>query len=113
MQIPANQEASMVYSLATQGSAFSTRPRAVRLLADLQETLGDIDAAPLTLDFEGVRDVSFSFVDEFVATLIQRALDEQIEPPILVNMAPAVHDMISLNLRSRGLPLVSQIPIAA
>ncbi len=95
----------MVYQLSKQGSVFSTRPRAVRLLVDLQQQVGDLDTTPLVLDFDGVRDVSYSFTDEFVGTLIQRAIDERATAPSLINMAPAVHEMINLNLGARGLPL--------
>jgi len=102
----------VVYQLAKQGSVFSTRPRAVRLLAHLHE-VSDLDTTPLVLDFQGVRDMSYSFADEFIGTLTQRAIDEQVEAPQLINMEAPVCEMVSLSLASRELPLPAQARVCA
>ena len=95
----------MHYKLALQGSVFSTRPRAVSMLQDLQ---GQLATAPshetLVLDFAGVRHVSFSFADEFVGTLVQRAHDDAVAPVRVENTSPAVHHAIMLGLVARELP---------
>lgn len=95
----------MMYQLANQGSVFATRPRARQVLADLHEQLDPLSGPALELDFEGVRDVSYSFADELVGTLVQRACDAEVEIPILVNVAPEVLATIRLNLDTRELPL--------
>lgn len=74
------------------------------MLSDLESRLDDSDAS-ITLDFEGVKHVSYSFADEFIGKLVQRAHDGDVAPPTLVNVGPSVYDVIELNLRSRGLGL--------
>ncbi|MEA2372633.1 MAG: hypothetical protein QOH12_3027 [Solirubrobacteraceae bacterium] len=91
------------YKLVEQGSVFSTRSRGVRMLTDLESRVSEAQG-PIVLDFEGVKHVSYSFADEFVGKLMQRAHDTGSPLPELVNIDQrTVYDVIELNLRSRDL----------
>jgi hypothetical protein len=97
----------MEYQLAYRGSVFSTRSRGVELLVDLETCLLSNPRDEVVLDFEGVKHVSFSFVDEFVGRLVQRAEDNRAEVPRLTNLTPDVAAIVSMSLRSRELPPLS------
>jgi len=64
------------FHLADFGSTLSTRPRAI----ELRETLIQAarDEAEVELDFDGVLSVSYSFADEFVATLAEKSADASV-----------------------------------
>ncbi|HEV3070291.1 MAG TPA: DUF4325 domain-containing protein [Solirubrobacteraceae bacterium] len=53
----------------------------------------------LVLDFEGVEKVSYSFADEFVATLMQRSLREGERIARLEGMSPVVERVVESTLR--------------
>jgi hypothetical protein len=91
----------MHIKLNESGSVFSTRSRGVRLLANLE-----IELAPdrLVVDLDGVQHISYSFADEFIGKLVQRAIELQAPLPEFVNIEPGVRKVIALNLRARHLP---------
>jgi hypothetical protein len=98
--------------LAEEGSAFSTRARGARLLADIEERALASAGESIVLDFEGVNHVSYSFADAFVGKLVQHARDTGGTLPAIENATPGVLEIIDLNLNSRRLPLVTK-PLAS
>lgn len=83
--------------LADHGTVFATRARATRMLADLP-------ADPSSIDFAGVRSLSYSFADEFVGKLLQRAHDHGEALAELVNLdEPDVREPVEFSLTNRGL----------
>lgn len=106
------QEAmTLRYRLSEHGSVFSTRARGVRLLTDVESRLSE-SHSPIVLDFEGVKHVSYSFADEFVGKLMQRAHDSASGLPELINVDESVHDVIKLNLRSRELAFDGDVVVS-
>jgi hypothetical protein len=97
----AHLEATMQYRLADHGLVFSTRDRGARMLADIREERGD-STMSMTIDFSGVRSLSYSFVDEFLGEMLQDAAAHQAHP-VLTNVPPAVSRTIERSLRRRGL----------
>jgi anti-anti-sigma regulatory factor len=98
----------MLFELAARGSVFSTRDRGTILLAELEDQLAaDPDTIHrLVLDFAGVRDVSHSFADEFVANAIARAKREGWPDPELANMNDMVARVVRRALRDHDLQCV-------
>jgi STAS-like domain of unknown function (DUF4325) len=99
--------------LVEQGSVFSTRARGVELLSGLEASYFGHPLDPIVLDFDGVKHVSFAFADEFVGRLVQRAHDNRLAVPQIVNVSPEIQSMVGLSLRSRELPdVISTTPSA-
>jgi anti-anti-sigma regulatory factor len=88
------------YRLADHGLVFSTRDRGARMLADILEKLGAAPIESAVIDFASVHSVSYSFVDEFIGGLMQRA---GASPPTLVNVSESAARTIERSLRRRGL----------
>lgn len=65
----------MRFLLAERGTVFSTRERGARMLAELEETLADVD--DLIVDLRGVRSLSYSFADEFIGPLVSRGRTDE------------------------------------
>lgn len=86
----------MDYKLTKYGSVFSTRSKGARMLAELKAT-------PEVVDFRGVRSVSYSWADEFVGKLYQRAHDRGAAVPAIANAEHAVLSVINFSLNNRGL----------
>ena len=91
----------MQYRLADHGLVFSTRDRGARMLADIREERGD-SMMSMTIDFSGVRSLSYSFVDEFLGEMLQDAAAHHAHP-VLTNVPPTVSRTIERSLRRRGL----------
>lgn len=92
----------MEYRLADQGLVFSTRDRGARMLADLREKTHDVPLETVRIDFDGVRSVSYSFVDEFIGELAQTA---GADAPKCINVSPAAARTIERSLRRRGIAI--------
>ncbi len=96
----------MQYRLADQGLVFSTRDRGARVLADVRTKIGNAPMESVTIDFAGVRSVSYSFIDEFIGELMQSAAASA---PKLVNVPTSAARTIKRSLRRRGVDTVGII----
>ena len=92
----------MEYRVADQGLVFSMRDRGARMLADLREKARNVPLDDVRVDFEGVRSVSYSFIDEFIGELAQTA---GTEAPRCINVSPATARTIERSLRRRGIDI--------
>lgn len=91
----------MRFRLAEHGRAFSTRPRGAALLGVLEGKAHG--ASEAIIDFEGVTSVSYSFADEFIGELMERADAGRYDfEPALENVAPALRRVIRRSLENRG-----------
>ena len=70
------------------------------MLADLSEKTRGVPLETVRIDFGRVRSVSYSFVDEFVGELAQKA---GTGAPRCINVSPAAARTIERSLRRRGL----------
>jgi STAS-like domain of unknown function (DUF4325) len=94
----------MRFSLSSYGRAFSTRPRGVALLSELEGKASD--ARNVEIDFSGVTSISYSFADEFVGVLFQRAGEGAYAfEPHLVHVPPALRRVILRSLRFRDVQI--------
>jgi hypothetical protein len=92
----------MRFRLHDRGTVFSTRPRGAALLAELQ-TEADM-ASVVEVDFSGIETISYSFADEFVGNLMQRAAAGQYGFEIVLEGVPmSLRSLILRSLRNRGL----------
>ena len=87
----------MVFRLADHGLVLLTR---VRGEAIRDELLGGLTPGEtVVIDFDEVRNASYSFLDEFVGELAAR-----LEPnPELINVPQKISETIAESLRNRGL----------
>lgn len=92
----------MHYRLADHGLVFSSRDRGARMLRELRASAVEAPPESLTIDFTGVRSMSYSFTDEFVGAMVQDAVATG-APPLLVNPTPKVARLIERSLTRRGL----------
>lgn len=92
--------ATMV-KLAAYGVTFATRQRAAALVAQMP-TSGD-----LTLDFDGVKVASPSFVDGLIGELSDRASVE------ITGLAPELEDLVMRIVERRDLSSRFRFPAAA
>jgi STAS-like domain of unknown function (DUF4325) len=90
----------MRFRLADHGGVFSTRPRGTELLALLEREAKD--ASVVEIDFEDVRNVSYSFVDEFVGELAERASRRDAFEIALANVPARMERIIASSLERRG-----------
>lgn len=96
------KETTMRFQLASYGHAFATRPRGAELLGALEEQVSYSNEA--VIDFEGVRSVSYSFADEFIAELLQRVEQGTCSFSVqLDNVAPELRSVICMAISKRGL----------
>jgi hypothetical protein len=72
------------------------------MLADLREKARGVPLETVVIDFNGVRSVSYSFVDEFIGELVQSA---GTNAPRCVNVSAGAARTIERSLRRRGLPI--------
>jgi len=91
----------MRFTLADYGKVFSTRPRGAELLAvvESQAPRGVV----VEIDFEGVQSVSYSFVDEFLGALVERASRPNAFDVAVINAPTRFQRVIDGSLASRGL----------
>jgi anti-anti-sigma regulatory factor len=100
----------MRFAMADRGSVFSTRDRAIRVLAELEhEEAIAADRRHLILDFANVSHVSDSFADEFVGTVVSQRRSVGLPDPRIEGTIPFVKKVIDRTLELREL----ELPIAA
>lgn len=90
----------MEYRLADYGLVFSTRERGARMLGDLLAKARGVPLETVRIDFDGVRSASYSFIDEFIGELVQKAAAS---PPRCINVSPVAARTIERSMRRRGL----------
>lgn len=91
----------MVFPLAPHGQVFSTRPLGAELLREVESRASG--QTVIEIDFTGVRQVSYSFADEFAGALMERATLGQLSGRVrLANVPPKVARVIEGSLRRRG-----------
>src|SRR5260221_50648 len=81
----------MRFAMAERGSVFSTRDRAIWVLAELEEAEATSDGdRELILDFSSVTDVSESFADGFVGVVVSQRRSLGLPDPKIVGTIPFV-----------------------
>lgn len=96
----------MHFAMAERGSAFATRDRGIRLLADLESAEAEaLDDDELILDFDGVNHVSKSFADEFLGTVFTQRQARGQSAPELTGLKPFVEKVIDRAMQIRGIEL--------
>jgi anti-anti-sigma regulatory factor len=85
-----------LFRLSDFGTAFATRGRGRELREELLDGVGD--GAAVTVDFEGVTNVSYSFADEFTGKLVE-AGDVELR---LENMPPGVARVVERAVERRA-----------
>jgi hypothetical protein len=92
----------MYMRLADHGHAFSTRPRGAALLADFEEHAAGSSEA--IIDFQDVLSISYSFADEFVGALLERAAQGAYTFDVRLEHVPVpFRPVILKSLAARGL----------
>jgi len=88
--------------LGRQGQAFSTRVRAEQIRAEIERLVAD--GRDVLIDFEGVRSVSYSFVDELVGVFATRyEADHQALRPVVIGLSAQAQRVLLGSLEQRGL----------
>lgn len=101
----------MNFSMAERGSVFSTRDRAIRVLAELEKAEAGSDGdQELALDFTAVTGVSDSFADGFVGAVFSKRRSLGLPDPEIVEPTPFVRKVIDRTLHLREL---DELQIAA
>jgi hypothetical protein len=92
----------MRFRVGDHGEVFSTRPKGAALLTMLEEGMGA--ASEVEVDFENVRNVSYSFADEFVGELLER-VEHGVYAcrVVLTHVPPNAERVIAGSLQRRGL----------
>ncbi len=99
------------FRLSDFGSTFSTRPRGTELRVALVQAAAH--ETEVEVDLDGVLSVSYSFADEFAATLIQASADGS--SPFVVNLAgasPEVERVIGRAIANRQAQASTRISAA-
>ena len=91
----------MRFRLTDYGEVFSTRPRGAELLALLEQQASA--ATVIEIDFDGVKSVSYSFADEFVGELAERASRDANYEVALAHVPQRAERVIFGSLERRGL----------
>ena len=86
--------------MVAHGSTFSTRERARGVAAAVDLVKGELD---VTVDFSGVRAISYSFADEFVRAMKEVMLREHLATLHLTGSDPAVQEVFRQILERRQL----------
>jgi hypothetical protein len=99
----------MRFKVAEYGEVFSTRRRGAELLDVLEQEADSVTS--VEIDFDGVRSVGYSFADEFMGELAERASrrDGSIEIS-LVNASDRVERVILGSLERRGVDRAVVVP---
>lgn len=94
--------ASPRYVLGRHGHAFSTRARAEQIRAEIEQLAAG--GRNILIDFEGVRSVSYSFVDELIGVFASRyeANNDSLRPVVIGLTAQAQRVLLG-SLEQRGL----------
>lgn len=94
--------ASPRYVLGRHGQAFSTRARAEQIRAEIEQLAAG--GRDVLIDFEGVRSVSYSFVDELIGVFATRyeANSDSLRPVVIGLTAQAQRVLLG-SLEQRGL----------
>lgn len=94
--------ASPRYVLGRHGRAFSTRARAEEIRAEI-ERFAD-GGRDVLIDFEGVRSVSYSFVDELIGVFASRyQTDHGSLRPVVIGLTAQAQRVLLGSLEQRGL----------
>ncbi len=94
--------ASPRYVLGCHGQAFSTRARAEEIRAEIKQLVAD--GRDVLIDFEGVRSVSYSFVDELIGVFASRyEADNQALRPVVIGLSAQAQRVLLGSLEQRGL----------
>jgi hypothetical protein len=92
----------MYMRLADHGHAFSTRPRGAALLAEFEAQAAS--SSEVVIDFEDVLTISYSFTDEFVGALLERAAQKTYTFDVRLEHVPdQFRPVILKSLAARGL----------
>jgi hypothetical protein len=91
----------MRIELASHGRVFSTRDRGSRLLGEIEHELRGAES--IVVDFRDVLSVSYSFADEFVGGLSERAQAGMAARVTVEHADGSIRDTIELSLRKRGI----------
>jgi hypothetical protein len=101
----------MHFTMAKRGSVFSTPERAIRILAELEQTEARSGHdRELVLDFAAVTNVSDSFADGFIGTVVSQRRSRGLPDPKIVNTTLFVQKVIDRMLQLREL---SEVQLAA
>jgi hypothetical protein len=94
--------ASPRYVLGRHGQAFSTRARAEQIRAEIEQLAAG--ARDVLIDFEGVRSVSYSFVDELIGVFASRyEADSDSLRPVVIGLTAQAQRVLLGSLEQRGL----------
>jgi hypothetical protein len=94
--------ASPRYVLGRHGQAFSTRARAEQIRAEIEQLAAG--GRDVLIDFEGVRSVSYSFVDELIGVFATRyeANNDSLRP-VVIGLSAQAQRVLLGSLEQRGL----------
>jgi hypothetical protein len=103
----------MHFEMAARGSVFSTRDRARWVLAELEAAeAASGDNHELILDFSSVIEVTESFADRFVGTVVAERRSLGLPDPQIANPAPQVRSVIDDALHLRDLSIDELEPVS-
>jgi hypothetical protein len=93
--------ASAAVSRVRHGQAFSTRARGEEIRAEIE--LVAEAAIDVTIDFAGVRSVSYSFADEEIGVIVSEHLAQADRPrPVVIGLTAQAQRMLLGSLAQRG-----------
>jgi hypothetical protein len=90
---------ALLFRLGEFGRAFATRGRGKELRSELLVRAGD--TAVVTVDFEGITNVSYSFADEFLGPLMAARDHDDTLAIKLVNMTAPVDRVVQSAMSRR------------
>jgi hypothetical protein len=93
----------MHFAMAARGSVFSTPERAIRILAELEQAEAGSSDLELVIDFAAVSNVSDSFANAFIGTVVSRRRSLGLPDPAIISPSPFVEKVINRMLQLRGL----------
>jgi STAS-like domain of unknown function (DUF4325) len=94
--------ASPRYVLGRHGQAFSTRAKAEQIRAEIEQLAAG--GRDVLVDFEGVRSVSYSFVDELIGVFATRyEVDNDSLRPVVIGLTAQAQRVLLGSLEQRGL----------
>jgi hypothetical protein len=89
------------YLLVRHGHAFSTRARGEQIRGEIEQTAAT--AAEVTIDFAGVRSVSYSFADEAIGVIVSDHLAQASRPrPVVIGLTAQAQRVLLGSLAQRG-----------
>lgn len=91
------------YLLVRHGQAFSTRARGEEIRAEIEMMAAS--AGEVTIDFAGVRSVSYSFADEAIGVIVSEHLAQAGRPrPVVIGLTAQAQRVLLGSLAQRGVP---------